>query len=154
VTVSAYPAWRQAARDLASTFSYGDVVTLDWLSEAFMLPAPKTIKQYRAHQFAFLHHLDALRQELLEQHQLALRNIRGEGYEVVHPNNQVDFAWTTAFTRVRRELGKLASNITHIRHHELSDDKRREHSDAQAKLSSVMGFVDRAERRRIVRHVS
>ncbi|WP_296271759.1 hypothetical protein [Pseudomonas sp. UBA6323] len=142
-----HPEWRQAAKDIAEGFKYGDIITLDWLASSFHLIEPESIAQFKEYQFAFLSNMDAMRQELLEQHQLALRNVRGAGYELVDPNNQVDYAWQTAFARVNRELRKLASHVTHIRHAELSDEKRREHADAQAKMSSVAGFVTRAARR-------
>lgn len=143
------PEWRQAAKDIAESFRYGDIISLEWLGEAFHLKQPRSIGQFKEYQFAFLSSMDALRHELLEQHQLALRNVRGAGYELVDPNNQVDYAWQAAFSRVNRELGKLAQHVTHIRHAELTTDKRREHTDAQTKLSSITGFVARAERRRL-----
>lgn len=145
--VTLHPEWRQAAKDLAASFKYGDLITLDWLREAFLLKEPQTIQEFKSYQLDFLSCMDALRQELLVEHQLSLKNIRGAGYELVSPNEQVEVAWQATFGKVRRELGKLSGAIRYIRHDELTDDKRREHADAQAKLSSVAGFINRAARR-------
>ncbi|MBD1586723.1 hypothetical protein [Pseudomonas typographi] len=142
------PEWRQAANDIAEGFKYGDLITLDWLREAFHLDEPKTIEGFRAFQFAFLSNMDSLRQELLQEHRLLLTSVRGVGYELIEPNEQVETAWQSTFVKVKRELTKLAGAIRHIRYDELSDDKRREHADAQAKLSGIHAFVQREGKRK------
>lgn len=147
--VTLHPEWRQAAKDLAAQFKYGDLVTLDWLREAFELQEPQTIEEFKSYQLDFLSSMDALRQELLVEYQLSLRNVRGVGYELVNPNDQVETAWQSTFGKVRRELGKLAGTIRYIRHDELTDEKRREHADAQAKLSGIHAFVLREGSRRL-----
>lgn len=147
-TPTLLPEWRQAAKDIAENFKYGEVVTLDWLRDAFHLVEPKTIEDFRNYQFAFMGNMDALRQELLQEHQLLLTSVRGVGYELVEPNEQVETAWQATFVRVKRELTKLASAVRHIRYDELSEDKRREHADAQAKLSGIHAFVQREGKRK------
>lgn len=148
MTTTLHPEWRQAAKDIADKFSYGDLVTMEWLQKSFHLVEPTTIEQFKSYQLEFLSSMDALRQELLEEHRLVLRNVRGSGYEVVEPNEQVQYAWHSAFGKVKQELGKLAGALRHIRHEELSDEKRKEHSDAQAKLCGVSAFVSREGKRK------
>ncbi|RQE68823.1 hypothetical protein IPC294_25620 [Pseudomonas aeruginosa] len=147
--ITLHPEWRQAAKDLAAEFEYGDLITLEWLRNAFQLEEPRTIEEFKSHQLDFLSCMDALRQELLVEYQLSLKNIRGAGYELVNPNDQVVVAWNSAFGKVRRELGKLAGAIRYIRHDELTDEKRREHADAQAKLSGIHAFVAREGSRKL-----
>ncbi|EOW5843714.1 hypothetical protein P9775_005021 [Pseudomonas aeruginosa] len=147
--ITLHPEWRQAAKDLAAEFEYGDLITLEWLRNAFQLEEPRTIEEFKSHQLDFLSCMDALRQELLVEYQLSLKNIRGAGYELVNPNDQVVVAWHSAFGKVRRELGKLAGAIRYIRHDELTDEKRREHADAQAKLSGIHAFVAREGSRKL-----
>lgn len=143
-----HPEWRQAAKDIAEQFKYGDLVSMVWLQEAFHLQEPKSIEEFKSYQLDFLASMDALRQELMEEHKLVLRNVRGAGYEVVDPNEQVEFAWHSAFGKVKQELGKLAGAIRNIRYDELSEEKRREHADAQAKLCGVTAFVRREGKRK------
>lgn len=147
--VTLHPEWRQAAKDLAAQFKYGDLITLDWLRAAFQLQEPQTIDEFKSYQLDFLSCMDSLRQELLVEYQLSLKNIRGAGYELVNPNDQVEVAWHSTFGKVWRELGKLAGTIRYIRHDELTDEKRREHADAQAKLSGIHAFVLREGSRKL-----
>lgn len=142
------PEWRQAAKDIAESFKYGDIITLEWLQKSFHLKDPSTIVEFRDYQFAFLGNMDSLRQELLQEHRLLLSSVRGVGYELVEPNEQVETAWQSTFVRVKRELKKLAGAIRHIRYDELTDEKRREHADAQAKLSGIHAFVQREGKRK------
>ena len=147
MSISLYPEWREAADQVVIQFKYGEIIPLDWLREQFQLSEPKTIDEFRDQQFAMLQNMDDLRQELLVEHRLMLKSIRGVGYLVVPPSDQVSVAWGDSFRRLRKEIRSLASNIRHIRHEELTDEKRKEHADASAKLSGVAQFLSRSENR-------
>jgi hypothetical protein len=95
---------------------------------------------------AYFAQLDLLRRELLDELQIDLRSVQGVGYEIVPPSEQTAQAWTDAVREVRRALAKGARRITNVKVDALTDEQRKENSDAIAKLSMLRGLVSQHRR--------
>lgn len=131
--------WRVALpKFLAAGFSPGDLIKHEWFFEALGIVQPKDCTEAQTalkSQLVYCREVSELRRELLEEHQIALRNVLGEGYEIVHPHEQT--AW--AEERVKAELGKAArtarARLTNVQFDQLTDTQKKENLDAQARLS-------------------
>lgn len=133
-----YPAWRQAEKQLlASGLTPGQIITHEWLTEAFGLRPATTIEQHERNKLTFLRQLSDLRDSLLEKHQLMLRAVTGVGYSVITPDKQTSVAMQDRTKAIRHELAKLAREVSNVRVDELTDDQRKENADAQAKLGAM-----------------
>lgn len=139
-----YPAWRQAEKDLlASGFTYGSLVTQEWLDEAFGIQQPATIAEYQKCELVRLRQTQELRDSLLENHRILLAPVRGVGFTAVPPEKQTSTALQMRTREVKSALCKLAREISHVELSKLDDAQRQENADAQAKLGSLRAIVQK-----------
>lgn len=144
-----FPAWRQAVQSFLAEFSYGQLVTHEWLEQHFGMPTVAerqrmTARDFSKRQFEWLGNVEAFKSELLHKHQVCLQAVRGEGYRWVHPAEQTKVATQTFERDARKVFSLAASRLRHIRAGELTDDQQRENLDAQAKLASLRGMTRKA----------
>lgn len=149
--IQLHPAWRQAVADfLAGNFQPGHVLEFGWLYEHFTLAAPTgntTLDVADKTQLQFLRAFNEFQDALLTEHQVALANVRGVGYRVVHPGEQTQWAEGEGIAEIKRAARKLGSRLTNVNLSLVDATKRRENADALARLSMLSGTV-----RRIAKH--
>lgn len=138
----AYPAWRQALKDLlAQGLEPGSVIERDWLNQAFGIAEPTTIAEADKCRLVFLSMFSLLREELLEKHRLMLRPVPGLGYEVINPQMQTAVAQRDRYHAVRRELRALARELSFVQTDRLTDAQRQANSDALARVGILAGMA-------------
>lgn len=137
-----FPAWRQAEKDLlASGFTYGSLVTQDWLDAAFGIRPARTIAEHQKNELVRLRQFCDLRDSLLENHRIMLAPVRGVGYSAVPPEKQTSAAFQLRTKEIKASLSKLAREISHVNVDKLTDAQRQENADAQAKLGTLKAMV-------------
>lgn len=146
--LSLYPTWKQAARDfLEAAFPPGSLITHAWLEEHFEMPAPAdpmTFKAFQTRQFEWLRNVDSLRTYLLEDHQIYLESIAGEGYRVVPPSEQTKVADGRFEREAARAFQRVTTALENVRVEQLTDAQRRENTDAVAKIAMLRGMARKA----------
>jgi hypothetical protein len=137
------PPWKHALRTLLDDgLPNGEVITKDRLVALFGLRQPETAEQQERFQLDFMQQFAELREELLEEHRIALRTMYGErSYEVVPPAQQTDLALGDGMRDLKRSVRKMTRTLAFIRHEELTDEQRRANADAQAKAAMLAGMV-------------
>lgn len=143
-----YPRWRQAVVEFLAEFKYGDLVAHEWLESRFGMPTLHETKlltreQFRDRQFDWLANLDSFKAELLESHQVCLKSVRGQGYRWLSPADQTQFAAKEFEQDARRVFRLAGQRLRNVRFAELSDEDRRQNTDAAAKLSALAGMQHR-----------
>lgn len=144
--ITLHPAWKQAVQDfMAAGFKPGDLIPHSWLAEHFGLPmlddaATLTAAEYRDRQFVWLAHVEAVKAELLEEHQILLKSVFGEGYRWVPPAEQTHIAVDQFEREARRAYRKAGGRLMHLRVAELTDSQRQENLDAIGRLSMLQGM--------------
>lgn len=147
-----YPAWKQAVQDfIEAGFSPGDVIAHGWLAAHFGMPAvgdaeKLTVTEYQARQFEWLGNIEALKKTLLEQHQICLVSIPGQGWRWVPPHEQTATAIQQFERDARKTFRTAGQRLKHIRIAELSDDQRAENVNAIAKISALRGMTRKSVR--------
>lgn len=143
---SLLPEWRQAVKDfLAAGFKEGDVVSHSWLEEHFGMKKldedrPLLPADWNARQFEWLRNIEAFRTELLEQHQIFLSSVFGQGYRLVPPREQTAIAQERFERDAKRSYRKAANTLKNVRIGELSESERKENLDAIARIAMLRGF--------------
>lgn len=143
---SLLPEWRQAVKDfLAAGFKEGDVVSHSWLEEHFGMKKldedkPLLPADWSARQFEWLRNIEAFRTELLEQHQVFLSSVFGEGYRLVPPREQTVIAQERFERESKRSYRKAANTLKNVRIGELTEAERKENMDAIARIAMLRGF--------------
>ena len=140
------PEWRQAVRDfLAAGFKEGDVVPHAWFEEHFGMQKldedkPLLPADWSARQFEWLRNIEALRSDLLENHQIFLSSVHGEGYRLVPPREQTAIAQEKFEREAKRSYRKAATTLKHVRVSELTESERKENLDAIARIAMLRGM--------------
>lgn len=149
--IALFPAWRQAVQDFLSEFKYGDLVSHDWLVTHFGMPLVRdsqkmTVSDFRRRQFDLLANTESFKHELLAHHQIYLQPVRGEGYRWSHPGEQTTLATKQFEKDARNAFRSVGQRLRNVRLTELTDDQRRENTDAIVKVSTLRGMARKALR--------
>lgn len=140
------PEWRQAVKDfLAAGFKEGGIVSHAWLEEHFGMSKldddkPLLPADWNARQFEWLRNIEAFRAELLEEHQVFLSSVFGEGYRLVPPREQTAIAQERFEREAKRSYRKAATTLKHVRAAELTESERKENLDAIARIAMLRGM--------------
>lgn len=134
-----WPVWKQAAAELFSgRYTYGQLVPHEVLQEALRLPKPQgrvTVDEYETWRLALLSQVDALSSFLLEERNMCLRAVPGQGYMIVEPAKQTEFAASEGMRKVRNELRKMGRRLSFVDRSKLTAEEARANADALARLS-------------------
>jgi len=140
------PEWRQAVRDfLSAGFKEGDIVPHAWLEQHFGMAKldedkPLLPADWSARQFDWLRNIESFRTELLEQHQVFLSSVYGEGYRLVPPREQSAIAQERFERDAKRSYRKAAATLKNVRLGELTEAERKENLDAIARIAMLRGM--------------
>lgn len=149
--VRLHPAWRHALQMFRQHgFRAGELITHDWLYEAFSIQrptssTPKSVAD-RA-ELACLGQFNRLADALLNEDKVALTTVRGLGYRVVPPGDQTGWAEAecrAGMAKVLRQSGERIRNVDLTR---LTADQRRENADAQARLAALRSVTRQTYRK-------
>jgi len=89
----------------------------------------------------YLSQLNGFQTALLEEHQVALANVKGEGYRIVAPHEQTPWAERQGIADVRKAIRKLATRLTNVDFAQLGTEDRKANADALARLGMMGGMV-------------
>lgn len=144
--ISLFPVWRQAVKDfLAANLEPGTVIPLRWFEGHFQMEpldenAMLSAAEFRERQFTWLRNMDEFRRELLEEHQICLLSVHGEGYRIVPPGEQTG-ATTERFEReVKKAYRQAAVRLKNVQVDKLTEEQRKENVDAIARLAMLRGM--------------
>lgn len=137
------PAWKQAVVDASKEFDYGDLIPMEWLYKAFEVDFDTahdnaTFKQLS---FKFLTYMDRFRDELLFEKKMAIKNMRGEGYLILHPHEQAEHAMKIAVGLIAKGLRKGADMIENTDFNKLTTEQIKNSTDAANKLGSLKALA-------------
>lgn len=147
------PPWRNAAAELfAGKYGYGDIVPHADLLTAFYLPKPTgkiTVDEYEQWRLAVLAQQDALAEWLLEERNMLLVAVPGQGYRITPPEQQTDHAMDRGMKRVRKEINRMARQLHYVDRTALTHEQARENADALARAAWLKSQFNKSSRIRI-----
>lgn len=118
--------------------TYGDIITHEEMYNLIGVPMPEKLTGFRdikQAQLAYIHNVEKIRRELLEEDQMDMQNVRGIGYQIVNPNEQTSKAMGDMMADIKRVLRRTAGRIGFVDLARLSAEEQRENTDARARLS-------------------
>ena len=146
--VMQYPAWRQAIKQLVNDkrLTPGALFTHRELHDLFIIKYPErdvaiTPADLAKSELQYLSQLNGFQTALLEEHQVALANVKGEGYRIVAPHEQTPWAERQGIADVRKAIRKLATRLTNVDFAQLGTEDRKANADALARLGMMGGMV-------------
>ena len=140
--------WFALLAEIANNYSDGRLIPHEWLRRKFGLkelsieefPSVKEfVEGIKLQQFAYMSFVDALRWQLLESERLYLRNVRGDGYIILNPNDQTKYGYDRFLKDVRKaieEAGLIMNNVKPVSFEQQSKD-----NDMRAKFSIMQTML-------------
>lgn len=134
--------WNAFVAEIAAKFGDGTLIVHDYLKEKFGLKrlsledfatVEDFLKALEDQQWTYMSCIDALRWELLEQEKMFMRSIRGEGYEVIRPKDQVKFGYEQFIKNVKKEISEATLIMSNVLPIDDSEQKAKD-SDLRAKF--------------------
>lgn len=149
--LSKYPAWKEALERFRSAleadeFTYGSIVTHEWLFDALGLQMPDDKTPWakaKKTQLEFVAQFIRFREAVQLEDLLYLETERSLGYKICAPSEQTQKAMERCSIEMSKALKAAARTVGNIRTQELSDQQKRENMDARAKISSIAGLSKR-----------
>ena len=126
-TVKLFPGWREAADrivDRVTEQGYGVIFSHDDLLKMMDIKQPEmaTPEEFNKYSLEVMTSTVSLSLWLLHNHNLCLHNVRGQGYQILHPDDQVTIAADKKFKKVIHHLGQAVAILTHVDQQALSHD--------------------------------
>jgi len=119
IRLKEHPAWRNALNEVLERVEeegYGIMFTHEELMEYFDIIKPEqaTSEEWKTFQFSILSNVDKLRTELLEEHNMYLECVVGEGYRIMEPKEQVKHAPTRHLKKACKQIKYAWLAMTHV----------------------------------------
>ena len=147
-----HPAFKDAAATITGNedkYCYGYLITHQAMCELLDIGSFKerglNSAEFQRRRLAYMGQTIKLTDYLLEEHQLALKSVRGDGYEIVHPRDQTDWAYRAEVKDMRKVMKRGARRLGNVRLQELSDAGRRENTDRINSMAHLKSMVPRLE---------
>jgi hypothetical protein len=129
VETKKFPEWKNALDIILARFNaegYGIEFTHEEILDMLDMEIPKigTQKEFRDLMLKKMAHVEALKDELLRNFNLCLSNMRGVGYRVVHPNDQVKIEPEKQIRKAQKSVRYAARLLTNVDVGSLDKDAR------------------------------
>ena len=117
-------AWVSLLSEIAEKYADGTLIPHCWLKERFGLrqliledfeTVDDFVKGLQYQQFAYMTLIDTLRWQLLEQEKMYIRNIRGDGYEVVNAKDQTKYGYDEFLITVKKAIKEADLIMNNVR---------------------------------------
>ena len=144
----AYPGWKNAIEKImerVNTEGFGVLFSKKELLDYCDIKVPEraTAPEWQQHSFEVLDHIDHMVKELSEEYDICLFNVKGQGYKVLHPNDQVEKEPQKHFKKIRREISKTKRSLTNVKTELLSDDKQTLRLNMLTRVAFIRGAMNK-----------
>ena len=118
--------WLGLLSEIADKYGDGSLIKHEWLKDKFGLKnlsledyetVSDFLKAIEIQQFAYMSLVDKLRWELLSEYKMYIRNIRGEGYEILRPEDQTQYGYDSFIDDVKKAIrvaGLIMNNVQKV----------------------------------------
>ena len=105
--------WMSLLAEIAEMYADGSIIKHDWLKGKFglkelLLDEYESVKEFlkgiEIQQFAYMSLVDKLRWDLLKEYKMYLKNLRGEGYQILRPSDQTQYGYDTFVSEVKKSI--------------------------------------------------
>lgn len=115
--------WFSLLEEISAKFGNGNLIAHEWLKDKFGFKKPELdeyesvddfLKAVELQQFAYMSLVDKLRWDLLKEYKMYIRNIRGEGYEILRPEDQTQYGYDSFVDDVKKAIrlaGLIMNNV-------------------------------------------
>lgn len=146
--------WSSFIGQIVAEYGDGKLISHLWLREKFGFKELQLsdfedlesfLKARDIQQMTYGNAIEALRWELLKQEKMYFRNIFGEGYQIIRPDEQVQYGYDSFIKDIKkaiREAGLIMSNVRQVDFSQQAKDNdlRAKFGVMKQMLSSIKTF--------------
>jgi hypothetical protein len=130
---------------LIADFSPGELITHSLLKQLFNISDPEINKfdntsafvfELQNIQFAYMSMIDKLRDDLLKNERYYLKNVRGDGYTLLPPKDQVSYAYDQGLGDIKKAIKQAKSIMMNIRYEDIPQEQLAKDNELLNKMSN------------------
>jgi len=143
-----HPAWKNAIEIILNRFDeegYGimfsdsDILTMLELEK----PNVGTYETYQKFSLGKLSQLESLKKTLLEQSNLCLENVKGDGYMLMHPDDQISKTSQKYYRHARKKINRMVSVLTYVDSEKLSFEGKQKQLDQLGRAAFIRAAMNK-----------
>lgn len=144
-----HPAYKEAAKQIVERVEaegYGFIIAHEDLREMLRIEFPHSSKGYDAYKawsFAICDDVESLRDLLLDEHNIYIMNIRGIGYQVLSPDEQIRKGYMKHVHKMTAQLNKALKTLVNVNQHMLSAEEEKERQEKLIKMTFIRKAVNK-----------
>ena len=147
-TTKKYPAWKNAVEIILTRFDkegYGVMFSDNEINEMLEINKPGygSYDAFQKFQLERLSQLESLKIALLEDANLCLENSRGNGYMLMHPDDQINKTAKKFHKHARNKINRMVSVLTNVDNESLSIDCKRQQLDMLGKAAFIRAAMNK-----------
>ena len=137
--------WNSLLSEIAANYADGSLIKHEWLKEKFGLKkiilgdyesVEDFIKAIDTQQFCYMSLVDRLRWQLLSDYKMFIKNIRGDGYTIIQPKEQVQYAYDCLTADIKKALKEATAIMGNVRKYSDFEQQAKD-SDIRAKIGMM-----------------
>ena len=135
--------------EILTNHADGSLISHEWLRKKCGLETPiisdfadtrEFLETYQATQFAYMGIVDAIRWELLENENVYLKNVRGDGYEILSPRDQTQFGYDRFIDNLRKLMKETTLIMNNVK--AVNSEQQAKDNDLRAKYSAMKMMLE------------
>jgi len=148
MTTKKHPPWKNAIEIILGRFDeegYGIMFSDEEINKMLEMKKPVygAYDDFQRFQLERLNQLESLKIALLESVNLCLENSRGNGYVLMHPDDQVKIVGKKFLKHARNKVNRAASVLTNVDNESLSNEGRQRQLDMLGKAAFIRAAMNK-----------
>ena len=147
-TLMTQQGWLNLVDEISSRFSGGELIPHEWLKKRFGIAEldfndfesqGEFIKALQEQQFAYMACVEKLRCKLLDEMQICISNVWGDGYKIVPSNDQARYGYDgfiKDLKKAMREARAIMYNVAAV-----DAEQQRKDNDLRAKFAHLAEMI-------------
>jgi hypothetical protein len=147
-TLMTQQGWCNLADEIANRFGGGELIPHEWLRKRFGIAElnyedfedqAEFIKALQEQQFSYMACVEKLRCKLLEEMQICISNVWGDGYKIVPSNDQARYGYDgfiKDLKKAMREARAIMYNVAAV-----DAEQQRKDNDLRAKFAHLAEMI-------------
>jgi len=143
MTTKQYPAYKEAATQIVKRVEkegYGFVIEHEEIRKMLCVELPDDSKgqeAYKAYTWALCEEVVSLQELLLDEHYIYLLNVRGFGYQVLSPPEQIRKGFSKHAQKMRVQLNKALKAVVNVNRELLTIEDEKERQEKITKMTFI-----------------
>ena len=144
--------WFDLVNEIGTKFAEGELIPHEWIKDKLGLKELRYedfanqedfIEALKSQQFTYMSCIESLKCELLKERQICIRNVRGDGYEIIPSQDQTRYGYDEFIKDVNkamREAKAIMNNVANVNAEQQAKD-----NDLRAKFAMLIQMLKSAK---------